>query len=270
MSSLEIFQIAASGLNVGNQQMLAISNDVANAQTHGYKSVRVDQESAFPLYFDEALSEYQAGGDTAGSLEEHKAEFGSGVRVAGTTRNFKQGTIDVTNRELDLAIEGRGFFTIRTPDGQLRLTRNGVFSKSIDGTLVNTSGYQLDPPVRIPDNTTALSIDKNGRVIVQINNQLDQSEIGQIQLATVPNEEGLVEIGQNSFITTPASGEAKFETPGQEGTGVINQFALEFSNVDLISSMTKMVIQQRTFEVQTKIIQTAERMLSNAVEIARS
>lgn len=270
MSSLEIFQIAASGLNVGNQQMLAISNDVANAQTHGYKSVRIDQESAFPLYFDEALSEYHEGGSADFATNDHQAEFGSGVRVAGTTRNFKQGTIDVTNRDLDLAIEGRGFFTVRTPDGQIRLTRNGVFSKSVDGSLVNSSGYLLDPPVRIPDNTTAISIDRNGRVIVQVNNQLDQTEVGQIQLAMVPNEEGLIEVGQNSFITTPSSGETMTQMPGQEGSGLINQFALEFSNVDLISSMTKMVIQQRTFEVQTKIIQTAERMLSNAVEIARS
>lgn len=189
-------------------------------------------------------------------------EYGTGVRVAATPRDFSQGSIEITKNPLDLAINGEGFLQFVMPDGTLAYGRAGNLHIDNDGNLVDPNGRKLEPGIVFPEGTTGMVVYQDGTIMVAVNNETDYSEIGQINVARFANPAGLKSIGQNLFQATEASGDGMIGIPGEEGFGNINQYSIEQSNVDVISEMMRMVMIQRVFDTVTKAVQSYEGMLS--------
>ena len=267
---IDQFYIAGTGLSAYQAMMVNVTNNVSNAQTTGFKKSRVELENLFPKLLEEAVSNMNGNDLGADQIRKKKIEFGSGVKVVDVRKDFTPGTIEVTNKPLDLAIQGDGFFQVRMPDGSLAYTRAGNFHQDLNGYITDANGHPIEPAIKIPDNTTAIAIDTEGKVFVQGNNELAQQEVSQILVARFPSAEGLQSMGQNLYVQTAASGEPMVDVAGRNSMGTIAQFSLEFSNVNIIDEMMQMVIIQRAFELVTKSISTGESMLRNATEIARA
>ncbi|MFH1683847.1 MAG: flagellar basal-body rod protein FlgG [Candidatus Margulisiibacteriota bacterium] len=253
--------VAATGLSAMEDQILNITNNLANAQTVGFKKGRTEMESLFYIEksFKDMLYEEMSGSETPPV----NVEYGTGVRIASTPRDFTQGSIDVTNNPLDIAIKGEGFFTYRMADGTEAYGRAGNLHIDNDGNMVDPNGRFVEPSVVFPEGTTSIVIQQDGIVMAAVNNENDYSEIGQINLARFTNPSGLKSIGQNLYQASEASGEPMIGIAGEEGYGIINQFALEQSNVDVISEMMRMVMVQRVFDTVTKAVQSYEGMLTS-------
>lgn len=253
--------VAATGLNSFEDEMTDISNNLANAQTVAFKKGRTEKESLFYVEktFNSQLAEAvkKTNGQPVGSLE-----YGTGVRVTSTPKDFTQGTIQSTNQPMDLAIQGEGFFQIRMPDGSAAYTRAGNFHVDNEGNVVDPNGKFLDPPLIVPEGTTSVLVKSDGTVSVSVNNSTALTEIGQINLAKFPNATGLKSIGQNLYAQTDASGSPIYGTPTQDNFGTIQQGALEQSNVDVISEMMRMIMVQRVFDTVTKAVSSYEAMLT--------
>jgi flagellar basal-body rod protein FlgG len=252
--------VAATGLSAMQDEILSITNNLANAKTVAFKKARSEMESLFYVEksFKDTLYQAMAGTETPPVNVEH----GTGTRVAATPKDFAQGSMEVTNNPLDLAIQGEGFFHLKMPDQSVAYTRAGNFHVDNDRNLVDPNGRILEPPLLLPDGTTSVVIRQDGAVLVGVNNEKQLSEIGQITLARFTNPAGLKSIGQNLYQATAASGEPLIGVPTQEGFGSINQFSLEQSNVEVISEMMRMVMTQRVFDTITKAVQSYEGMLT--------
>ena len=249
------------------RKMQVISNNIANAQTVGYKKRRMEMESIFPLVLERAYSEFDesAGGVTA--KRKKFMEYGQGVRIVDISKDFSGGTIEVTNQPLDLAIEGQGLFQFRMPDGTMSYGRAGNLHMDPDGNILDPNGHPLEPSVRIPRNTTEVIINEQGRVFARVGNTEEPQEIGQILLARFPNAVGLRDIGQNLYKETAASGAPETVVPTEEGVGAVRQRALEFSNVNIVDELMHMLLTQRSFELIVKTINSADAMLKIASDI---
>jgi len=262
--SLQQFYVGATGMDAFQKDLMNITNNVANAQTVGFKKSRVEFENLFPQLLEEEIARIEKG-STKGDVE-----LGTGVRISSINKDFSMGSIEMTGKPLDLAIEGEGFFQFRLPDSSIAYSRAGNLQKDTEGNLMDPNGHLLEPPIRIPDYASSISIDNEGRVYVQDKSESNPVEIGQMMLAHFSNPTGLKSIGQNLFIQTATSGEPTIGVSGRDGFGNIAQGALEFSNVDIISEMMRMVITQRSFEIVSKLVQAGEGMLKNATDIART
>lgn len=194
-------------------------------------------------------------------------QLGSGVRVVGTTRLFEQGTIVQTSNQLDIAIEGNGFFVVQQPDGTQAYTRAGTLQTDGDGRIVSPEGMPLDPPISIPTNSTGISISATGKVTATVSGEKDPVELGEITIANFINPAGLRALGHNLFMTTPASGEAQIGNPGEDGRGTLMQGATEKGNVDVVEEMVGMIAAQRAYEINSKVITTADQMLQSATQL---
>jgi flagellar basal-body rod protein FlgG len=253
--------VAATGLSAMQDEILEITNNLANANTVAFKKGRTEMESLFYIEksFKDMLYEAMSGSEAPPVT----VEYGTGVRVASTPRDFSEGPIDITNNPLDIAIRGEGFFQFKMPDGSLAYGRGGNLHIDNDGNLVDPNGRMLDPEIVMPEGTTAVVIQQDGTIQAVVNNENEYTEIGQINLARFTNPGGLKSLGQNLFQATEASGDAMIGIPGEDGYGTINQFALEKSNVDVISEMMRMVTVQRVFDTVTKAVQSYEGMLQS-------
>ena len=258
------FYVGATGMNALHESLLTITNNVSNSQTVGFKSSRVEYENLFPMMLKEAMARSETE-----SVEPAGIEFGSGVRTVATVKNFAQGTIEVTQNPLDLAIEGEGFFQLRMPDGTVAYTRAGNFHQDSLGNIVDPNGHILEPPITLPDGVTNITVNTDGRIFVQINNQIGTTEAGQLSLARFPNPSGLMSVGQNLYKESVASGEPIVGVATEEGYGKVAQFSLESSNVDIIAELTNLIITQRAFEIVSKSIQSGEKMMSSALDVAQ-
>jgi len=253
--------VAATGLSAMQDEILNVTNNLANAQTVGFKKSRTEMESLFYIEksFQDMLYEAMSGSETPPV----NVEYGTGVRVASTPRDFTQGTVDVTNNPLDVAIKGEGFLVFSMPDGNTAYSRAGNLHIDNDGNLADPNGHLLEPSIVFPQGTTSVVIERDGVIQVAVDNETTYSEIGQINLARFTNPSGLKSIGQNLFSETEASGTALIGTASEDGFGTINQYALEGSNVDVISEMMRMVMIQRVFDTVTKAVQSYEGMLTS-------
>lgn len=258
------FYVGATGMNALQESLLATTNNVSNSQTVGFKTSRVEFENLFPMMLREAIARAETN-----SVEPAGIEFGSGVRTVATIKDFSQGTIEVTQNPLDLAIEGEGFFQMRMPDGTVAYTRAGNFHQDSLGNIVDPNGHVFDPPITLPDGVTNITINTDGRIYVQVNNEVNSREVGQVLLARFPNPAGLVSVGQNLYKESVASGEPIVGVAAEEGFGKIAQYSLESSNVDIIAELTNLIITQRAFEIVSKAIQSGEKMMSSAVDVAQ-
>src|SRR3989339_668603 len=253
--------VAATGLNAAESELLEITNNVANAKTPGFKAGKTEMENLpyIQKSFKDVLDEKMAAYDSSSNII---PEFVTGVRVAATPKDFSQGTLETTSNPLDIAIQGEGFFQVEMPDGSTAYTRAGHFRVDNEGNLVDANGHFVQPSIVLPEGTTSIVIRPDGTVLVSLNNEKNQTEIGQINLAKFSNPVGLTSLGQNLFASSPSSGEPIFGFAGESGYGTINQYAIESSNVDVISEMMHMVMVQRVFETITKAVSGYENMLT--------
>ncbi len=257
------FHVAATGMDAMEKDLVTITNNVANVKTTGFKKSRVEFETLFPQILEEAVA------DTETNTEKGPVEMGSGVKVVGTPKDFSGGTIEATNNQFDVAIQGEGLFKFRLPDGSIGYSRAGALHKDSNGILVDMNGNPLEPQISIPDAATNVTITTAGQIYVQENNQTAQSQIGQLEVAKFVNPSALKSIGSNMYVETAASGTPMDGIPESAGFGQIAQYSLESSNVDIVQEMMRMVITQRSFDVISKAIQSGEQMLNSAIEIAR-
>ena len=256
------FNISRSGFGTYQKMMFNITKNIANAQTPGYKQTRVELATLFPIILQEAEVKYAQDEDLNPYVKKKRGiELGTGVRVEAISTDFSEGNLQVTNNEMDVAIRGDGFFQFRKPDGDIVYSRAGNLARDVDGNIISQSGYTLDPPVRIPDSTTKLTIDPEGRVFANVNNEAIPREIGQILLARFKNPDGLKNVGNNFYKETIDSGEAIVEIPGRNATGQVVQYSMENSNVDIIKEMMDMIMTQKGLELLGKAMQAGEAML---------
>ena len=251
------------------RKMQVIANNIANAQTVGFKKKRMEMESLFPLVLERAYSEFDEVSPGAGRKRKKYLEYGQGIRIVDITKDFSTGSIEMTNQQLDVAIEGKGFFQFLLPDGTFGFSRAGNLHMDAEGNVLNPNGHPLDPAITVPANTTEIIINEAGEVFAQTPENVQPTEIGQVYLVNFPNPGGLKDIGQNLFRSTAASGDPELTIPGENGVGMVKQRALEFSNVNIIEEMMNMLLCQRTFELVNSTIKSADSMLKAASDIGK-
>ena len=254
--------IAKTGLEAQQTQLDAITHNLANTATNGYKRSRV--------VFEDLLYQNlrQAGAPSSQQTELPTGlQLGTGVRSVATARNFSQGGLNQTGNTMDLAINGQGFFQIQMPDGTTNYTRDGSFQVDAQGQMVNSSGYPLVPSITIPANTQTITIARDGIVSATVAGTSAPQQVGQLQLANFMNPAGLDPRGGNLFAETPASGNPQTGNPGGNGLGVVNQGAVESSNVNVVEELVAMIQTQRAYEINSKAIQTSDQMLARLTQL---
>jgi len=254
--------IAKTGLEAQQTQLDAITHNLANTATNGFKRSRV--------VFEDLLYQNlrQAGAPSSQQTQLPTGlQLGTGVRSVATARNFSQGGLNQTGNNLDLAINGQGFFQVQMPDGTAAYTRDGSLQVDAQGQLVNSSGYPLVPAITIPANTQTLTIGRDGTVSAQVAGVTAPQQVGQIQLTNFMNPAGLDPRGGNLFAETPASGNPQTANPGSTGLGVINQGYTENSNVNVVEELVAMIQTQRAYEINSKAIQTSDQMLARLTQL---
>ncbi len=250
--------IAATGMLAQQTNVEVISNNIANMNTTAYTRRR-------PEFNDLLYQNMRRVGSTssdAGTIVPSGIQLGLGVKVASVYRITEQGSVQSTDNSLDLAIQGKGYFQVTLPTGETAYTRDGAFQLSPEGEIVTHQGYQVQPGIVIPNNAVGISINASGQVSVKLDGQVEQQIVGQLQLAVFPNEAGLEARGDNLFIETPASGNAAQGNAGSVGYGSLLQGFLESSNVNVVSEITNLISAQRAYEMNSKVIQTSDEMLS--------
>jgi flagellar basal-body rod protein FlgG len=255
--------IAATGMLAQQLNVEVISNNIANLNTTAFKRQRAEFQDL--LYQTERR--VGATSSDTGTIVPVGVQIGSGVKAAAVYRMSDQGNLTNTNNPLDLAIQGLGYFQIQMPDGTTAYTRDGSLQLSPTGEIVTADGYVVDPGITLPSNTTAVTINANGQVLAQIAGQQTLQTVGQLQLATFPNEAGLQALGGNYLQETPASGAPVTGNPGTNAFGTIQQGYLETSNVNIVTEITNLITAQRAYEMNSKVIQTSDDMESTLSQI---
>ena len=249
--------IGASGMYAQQMNVEVISNNIANMSTTGYKRQRPEFQDM--LY--QNLKRPGATSSSTGTILPSGLQLGTGVRLDAISRIHSQGSMDITDNQLDIAINGDGFFQIEMPDGTIAYTRDGTFGVNGDGLLVTKEGYQVNPGLTIPQDATQVSVNANGEIFVKIDGQIDEQNLGQMNIARFINPAGLEATGRNLYKETTASGNPIEGIPGQDGYGALQQGALELSNVNIVNEMTKMITAQRAYEMNSKVISASDEML---------
>ena len=255
--------IAATGMLAQQTNVDVIANNIANANTTGFKSGR----AAFKdLVYQ---SQNSAGSLTSaeGTARPVGTDIGLGVQAAGVIRHNAQGGLIQTENQMDLAIEGSGYFVVNRPDGTQAYTRDGNFELSAEGQFVTLNGYDVEPAIIVPELTRQIEINQAGIVMAYVENQTDPVELGQLTMATFINDAGLKPLGDNMMEATPASGEAVQSNPGEPGIGILRQGYLEQSNVNIIQQITDLIQAQRAYEMNSKAIETADQIMSTTNQI---
>ncbi|WP_027855802.1 flagellar basal-body rod protein FlgG [Marinobacterium litorale] len=249
--------VAKTGLSAQDTQLKVISNNLANVSTVGFKKDRA--------VFEDLLYQVQRqpGADTAADSQLPSGlQLGSGVRTVGTQKLFQEGDFQITDQSFDVAINGRGFLQVQQPDGTIAYTRNGQLHLDGENRLVTAEGYPLEPAITLPEGVQTMTIGNDGTVSVITDDPQNPEELGQLELADFVNPQGLQALGQNLFQETAASGAPIVAVPGEDGTGILRQGMLEGSNVNAVEELVNMITTQRAYEINSKVISTADQMLS--------
>jgi flagellar basal-body rod protein FlgG len=241
-----------------------IANNLANVQTAGFKRSRID-------FQDLVYETLQAPGAASAQGQEIPSGFqiGHGSRAIASQRLFIKGDLQQTANQLDLAIEGEGFFQIQLPNGDTAYTRAGAFKKNSEGQLVTSDGFTIEPAISIPQNSLSVTVGVDGTVSVTQPGQTQPTQVGTIQLVRFINPAGLESQGRNLFMPTQASGDAVPGTPGQDGFGTLLQGFVESSNVNVVEEMIGLITSQRAYEINSKAIKTADEMMQTANNLVR-
>lgn len=257
---------AATGMNGQQANIDAISNNLSNVNTTGFKQQRVEFEDL--VYQNVKLAGTPATEDTVTPVG---IQQGTGVKIAATQRIMKQGSLQNTGIDTDVAIVGEGFFRVQKYDGSYAYTRDGSFKVDSNGQVVTSNGYRVLPEIILPEgyDVSTLNITQSGLVSVKLNGENEPTDVGQLQLFRFPNSVGLQAEGDNLFVQTNASGEAFGGRPGFAGFGDTRHKFLEMSNVSVVNEMVQMIVAQRAYEFNSKAVQTSDNMLSTAVNLKR-
>lgn len=255
---------SATGMQAQALNLDVISNNLANVNTSGFKKSRAE--------FQDLLYETIRPAGTPSSQDTQVPtgiQLGHGTRPSTVLKIFSQGNMENTQNELDLAIEGDGFFQITLPNGETAYSRDGAFKLDSDGRIVNSDGFAMEPEISIPSDALSISVGLDGTVSVLQAGESIPSEIGTIELARFVNPAGLISMGKNLFITSEASGDEMTGTAGEDGLGTLAQGFLEMSNVSVVDEMVNMITAQRAYESNSKAIQAADDMLQLANNVKR-
>lgn len=248
--------VAKTGLDAQQTRMDVISNNLANANTTGFKSSRASFQDL--VYQNLA----QPGAQTTEQTQAPSGlMLGTGVRVVGSEKLFTQGNIEQTGNALDVAIQGRGFLQVTMPDGSISYTRDGSLHLDQNGQIVTADGYALSPTIAVPPSSQSITIGNDGTVSVSVPGQAVPQQIGTLQLADFINPAGLQPTGNNLYVETASSGSPQIGQPGLNGLGTLASGALESSNVNVVEQMVDMIQTQRTYEMNSKAVSAADSML---------
>ncbi len=260
---IKALNTAATGMQAQQTNMDTVANNLANVNTTAFKKSRAEFEELMYQTIKEpgAVSGLNAISPTG-------VQVGLGAKTAAINKDFADGSPRITDRPLDVQIEGVGFFVVAMPNGELAYTRDGAFRKDLEGRMVDKNGNVLQPEIAIPPEASGISISADGQVNIRRGVQSETENIGQITIASFVNPVGLRALGGNLYAPSPASGPAEVEVPGTGNFGRLSQGQLEGSNVNLVDEMVNMISAQRAYETNAKAIQAADQML-NAINNLR-
>jgi len=248
--------VSKTGLSAQDTNLTTIANNLANVTTTGFKKDRAEFSDL--LY---QIKRQPGANADAQHILPSGLQLGTGVRIVGTQKNFAAGNLETTNQPLDLAIDGRGFFQISLPDGNIAYTRAGNFHLNEQGQFVTAGGLLLEPNISLDEGVKSFTIGKDGTVSATYLNGGDAQIIANLTLADFINPQGLEAIGENLFLETAASGSPNIGTPGFDGRGKLLQNTLEGSNVSVVEELVSMISTQRAYEINSKVISSADQML---------
>ena len=254
--------IAKTGLDAQQTQLDVISNNLANVSTNGFKRSRA--------VFEDLLYQNlrQPGAQSSQTTQVPTGLMvGTGVRPVATARMFTQGNLQQTGNNLDIAINGQGFFQVQMPDGTVGYSRDGSFHRDASGVMVTSNGHPLQPSITVPANALTITIGQDGTVQATVPGTAAPSTLGSITLANFVNPGGMQPLGQNLFAETAASGTPQSGAPGSNGHGVLNQGYVETSNVNIVEEMVSMIQTQRAYEINSTAIQTSDQMLQRLSQL---
>jgi flagellar basal-body rod protein FlgG len=256
---------AATGMMAQQMNVEVISNNIANMNTVGFKR----QRASFQDLLYQNLERAGAPSSASGTIVPIGIQIGVGVKTGSVARITEQGNLNASGNRFDVAIDGQGYFQISMPSGETAYTRAGNFAVNDSGQLVTEDGYQVLPAITIPSDTRDVTISKEGQVMALQAGQETPTQVGQLEISTFVNPAGLEAIGDNLFLVSGASGAANTGTPGSTGFGTLMQGFLETSNVDAVSEISNLILAQRGYEMNSKVISTADSMLGVTSDLKR-
>jgi len=259
--------IAATGMATQESRLDTIANNLANADTVGFKRQTVEFEDLLYQTVNAPGDGTTTGGTGAGTSS--GVQIGTGARVVATPRSFTQGSVTQTGNPLDLAIEGTGFFAVQRTTGDIAYTRAGSFKLDSQGHVVTSDGLPLQPPLTVPADATSVSVGSDGTLTVQRPGQTQPVQVGQIQITSFANPTGLNATGHNLYLPSASSGDPSVGVAGTDGRGTILQGGVEASNVDVVTEMVNLIRAQRSYEINSKVISSADQMLQSATQLGR-
>ncbi len=265
--STRALRTAASGMYAQQINIEVVSNNIANINTTGFKKNKADFQDL--MYQEVNINPLSS--DTPGVEETStsKIQIGNGVKPASSSKIFAQGDITPTQNQMDLAIQGEGFFQVRKSDGTFAYTRDGSFKINAEGKIVTTNGNVLEPGFVLNSDIQSIAVGKDGTVVAH---EVGGGSVtlGNIEMARFMNNGGLIALGDNLYGETTASGSPILGTPGEQGFGEIHQGYLESSNVDIVEEMIAMIAAQRAYEINSKTVKTVEEMMTMANNLKRA
>lgn len=263
---LKSLYTTATGMKAQQTMVDMIANNIANVNTAGFKKSQASFEDLFYVTL-QSPGLARGANDAAVPIG---VQLGSGTRLNGTTKVFTTGTLEITERNLDVAIDGDGFFAVTLPDGTTGYTRDGSLHLNAEGRVVTGSGNVLLPEISVPNDALEIAIDPEGRVNVRTAGSPDTSTLlGQITLHRFINPSGMLAVGANVLRPSEASGQPITNTPGLQGLGLLKQGFVERSNVQIVNELVNLIVAQRAYEVNSRAIQASDQMLSTATNLSR-
>lgn len=256
--------IASTGMQAQTLNIDVIANNLANVNTTGFKRSRADFQDLLYHTMKSAGSPSSQNSDVPTGIQ-----IGHGTRPAGTQKIFSQGDYQQTQNELDIAIEGDGFFQIIQPNGEVAYSRAGSFKLDSEGRIVTSDGFLMEPELAIPSDALSISVGTDGTISVLQAGESEPTEVGAIELVRFINPAGLESIGRNLYLPSKSSGEEITGTPGEDGFGTIAQGYLEMSNVSVVEEMVNMITAQRAYELSSKAVKATDEMLQMANNLQR-
>ncbi len=260
---MRALNIAATGMMAQQRNVEVVSNNLANMNTTGYMRRRTEFHDL--LY--QNLRRVGSTSSDSGTVVPSGVQLGLGVKLAAVYRIHEQGNLVATDNTFDMAVQGKGFFQVLKPGGEIAYTRDGTFQLNGDGLIVTHDGFQLQPGITVPSNAIDVTINASGEVLATLEGKVNLQNVGQIQTASFANEAGLQAEGNNLYIETPASGQANTGAPASVGFGSILQGFLETSNVNAVEEISNLISAQRAYEMNSKVIQTADEMMGAAANL---
>src|ERR1700760_1301934 len=262
---MQALHTAATGMAAQELSVQVISNNIANLRTTGFKK----QTAEFQDLIYQHIARVGAQASQQGTILPVGIDIGGGVKTVGTPRGITQCTLSQTGYDLDIAINGEGFFKIQMPDGTYQYTRDGTFSMDNQGRVVTAQGNPVQPTITIPNNASGITVNTQGQVSVTLPGSTTSQIIGQFPLTRFINKAGLQPVGNNQYTDTPSSGAPQDGLASAEGYGAMTQGSLEQANVDVVSEMSDLIAAQRAYEMNAKVVSAADQMMQSTTALFR-